>query len=913
MDPPRGHGLNDADQISLVNRPPTPRQTRSAIAGAASVLVAGSMLANNAARAEDSGPLSSSNPTSLGEIVVTAQKRQENIERTAAAVTAFTDSKIAQAGLSGPQRLQFAVPSMTYGEVTGFSFITLRGIGTDIVTSPGGQTAVATYLDGVYTGGQIAAGVPSFDLERIEVLRGPQGTLYGRNAEGGVINYISKPPSFEPGGYASASYGDYNATADDIGITGPIVPEVLSARLSLHYGEHDGYRYNALLHSHADADETYSGRATILYQPTSRLSVTFRGDVSHDRSSSPYELVSQDSVSGGVSQQSPLGVFSLPAADLAGLLSPADIAALDGGSIASRYGLIQPGTLAPDPNRSLDFVSSQPALFLTDSDGGSVTVDWSAGPITVKSISAYRYVGLNFSFNELGEATPQVSSSALSYSSQVTQEFDLSGQAFDDRLEWLAGAYYLHEDAALVATVGLPADGQYVASLYSFTNAPGFPNYNPASAFPLTLAGGYNATYLTAIRNVYSTVVAPTTPFGGGGPILQPYRSIPGTAFVGFAGQQASQSIAGFGQATFKITPTLRLTGGIRLTQDQASIVRSLHSNLVNTLFGVAPTGSPFVPLPPSVLAGFPAGSSLAADLGDLCNRVKESHNWSAPTGVLGLDYDAAPHVLTYAKVAWGYKSGGFNVGQCSGSFNPEYLTDYEGGVKAVWLGGQALTNLAIYYYGYRNIQFSTFVEDAAAILNAGDATALGVELEYAIAPRGLPGFQVDGATSFEASQYGAGCFQDPASLLQPPPSVGQTACANPAEQIKGKELIRAPRWKTNFGAQYSLKLGSAGSLLARGDAAWTDKIYNDIFNGTAPDVSGLTQDPYWVVDARLTWASVDGRYKVEIFGDNITNSLYATSRVALNTPMTLESVTGQFAPPATYGVRFTIKWGSAA
>src|SRR5580700_5271140 len=205
---------------------------------------------SGAAQAQGSGPTSSSNPTSLETIVVTAEKRPENIESTPAAVTAFSETKIDSAGLAGPQQLQFAVPSMTYGEVTGFSFITIRGIGTDIATSPGGQTAVATYLDGVYTGGQIAAGVENFDLQRIEVLRGPQGTLYGRNAEGGVINYISKPPSFDPGGYASASYGNYDATADDIGITGPIVPDVLSAQLSLHYGEHDGYRYNLLLDNH---------------------------------------------------------------------------------------------------------------------------------------------------------------------------------------------------------------------------------------------------------------------------------------------------------------------------------------------------------------------------------------------------------------------------------------------------------------------------------------------------------------------------------------------------------------------------------------------------------------------------------------------------------------------------------------
>jgi iron complex outermembrane receptor protein len=136
--------------------------------------------------------------------------------------------------------------------------------------------------------------------------------------------------------------------------------------------------------------------------------------------------------------------------------------------------------------------------------------------------------------------------------------------------------------------------------------------------------------------------------------------------------------------------------------------------------------------------------------------------------------------------------------------------------------------------------------------------------------------------------------------------------CLNPLEQIKGNELIRAPRWKTSLGAQYSSRLGDGGTLMLRGEGAWSDKIYNDIFNGKAPDIAATTQPPFWIVNARLVWTSANRRYEAELFGANLANSLYATNRVAFNTPATVENVTGQFAPPRTFGVRVTVKLGSA-
>jgi iron complex outermembrane receptor protein len=872
----------------------------------AGVALSAMVLAATAAHGAEaaSTEASASGATKLGEVIVTAQKRSQNIQSTPVAVTAFTGKLIAQAGLTGPQNLQFNVPSLVFGQESGFSLIGLRGIGSDIPV--GGQPGVALYLDGVYDGNQVAAALPTFDLERIEVLRGPQGTLYGRNATGGVINYITTPPSFTPGGYASVSYGNYNTTADDLGITGPIAGDQVAFRLSGHYGYHDGYRFNLQRQAFEDADEVYSVRGSVLAKPTNTLSITVGGDLTHDRSGTPYESISQGTVSGGVSPTYPLGIFSLPAALLPpGVLSPSDLASLNGGSIASRFGLLQPGVPAPDPNTTTDFSAYQRTKYLINAYGINTTIDWNLGSVDIKSITGYRYTHQEWISDSAGLGTPEVDyTPGHTWAKQVTQEFDVSGKAFDNRLDWLVGFYYLHEDSYFDSTIYLPTAGEYAAAFHSFLAPPGSP-------YLFNLANGFDSNYYTEFNNIYSTAVAPGYQFPAGPPDeLIANQTIPREAFLGFRETQSSQSIAGFFQATYKITNALRMTGGFRYTDDQTSVVHTLQSNYVNTLIGAAPDGS-----------------SIAGDFNILCHQVPDSHGWAAPTGTVGLDYDAAPHVLTYAKVAWGYKSGGFNVGACSGHYNPEYLTDYEGGAKAIFADGQVLTNLAIYYYDYKNIQFTTYVANASALKNAGTATAFGVELEYAVRPRPLPGFQLDGWVSYEDSRYGPGCFGDPANLNGaanipqgpnglPPPQCPATDPTGrpvlPSAQINGNELLRAPRWKTQTGGQYTYRFGNGDALMLRAEASWSDSVYNDIFNGKAPLLAGDTQPPFWIVNARLVWTSADQRYEAQLFGANLSNSLYSTNRASFNTPSTVENVAGQFAPPRTFGVRFTVKLGSA-
>ena len=867
---------------------------RAAMGGAAlsGLLIAAGGSAH--AAAADSSAAASEGVTALGEVVVTAQKRSENLQKTPIAITAVTSDRIEQGNINQPVKLQFSVPSMTFGNEDGFTYLTLRGVGNDATSLA--ESSVATYQDGVYTAALITESIPSADLQRIEILRGPQGTLYGRNTTGGVINYITKSPSFDPGANASISYGNYNAVQGDIGVTGPVVQDKIAGRFSFHYGYHDGYYPNIATHVRDYQDRNISGRAAVLFQPTDHLTITVRGDMAHDTFNDAFALIHGTSLDGFTDAAHPLGLFSEPAAfftAVPGLLSPSDIAKLNGGSIASYYGLLQPGPPPPDIFATRTVDNGAPTIFRTDANGASVTVSWDAGVATVKSISAYRYNNLYFENDSGGIGSPSVDFSPfIQRDTQYTEEINISGKGFNDRLDWLVGGFYYHDDGYLATTVFLPSAGEAANAGIFLSSPKGSP-----FAFNLIPAPLPTFNILAAPNNLATVVIDGANPYDGG--FLTAEQSIPTTAFLGFLQRQTSESVAGFFQGTYRIVPQLRLTGGFRFTADSKTAYRELHSNLLYDL-GLGST---------------------------LCNSTT-SKSWTAPTGTVGIDYDAAPHVLTYAKASWGYKAGGMNPGECHHIYDPEYLTDYEGGIKAIFADGQILTNLAIYYYDYKNIQFTTYIQNASEILNAGSATAFGVELEYAIQPRALPGWSVDGSLSYEDSHYGTGCFGDPANLnnagdLPSPleacpatvinPATGLPVPIGPSASIKGNELIRAPKWKTNVGVQYNADLGSSGYLLTRFDAAWTDTIYNDIFNGKVPDLAQWTQPGYWILNARMTWTSPDKRYSAELFGDNLLDTIYATNRVAFNTPTSVYNLGGQLGPPRTFGVRLTVKLGSAA
>lgn len=809
-------------------------------AAEAQVAKASAAPSDNPARVEADEPTGS-----IQDIVVTAQKRSESVQKTPLAVSAFNSEALEQKQISGVAQLQFNVPSLVFAQLTGYSQLSLRGIGSDL-TVTAGEPTVATFQDGVYLGQLFAQSVPSFDLERIEVLRGPQGTLYGRNSTGGTINYITKAPSQKFGANLALGYGSYNKVVVEGGLTGPLIQDVLAARITGKYEDRDGYRTNLFDGKKYDANRQYSVQGSLLFEPTSNLSLTLRGDLTRQTSSPVQQIISVLPSAAGISPSTPTGIFSLPGPVLAGLgplFSAADLATIGNGSVANLYNLAQPSIATPDPSTSLNFANDFLPHSVVNLKGVSGTFVWGTDALTIKSITAYRYSDLSVQVDNDGTSAPIIYENPITQSSkQFTQEFNISGKAMDSRLDWLVGAYYFHDRGVLKADIFVPSLGDLIVASGSFGNQSA-----PVPLFTLSQPFIPNLLQLGSDPVLGTTLVTGTT------------QSI---AFLGFGADQKSVSSAVFGQTTFSATDQLHLTVGLRYTKDTKEVFRQLHSNFV-------PTAA-------------------------LCD-VSAKKSWDAFTGTAGLDYQFGNETMAYAKVSRGYKAGGFNPGECNGSFNPETIWAYEGGLKSTFADGQARVNLAGFYYNFNDIQFTTYIGNASTIRNAAKAKLYGLEAEYTIRPRALGGLQLDGSGSYIHSAYGSQLLQDPLGLA--------------TLDIKGNQLIRAPKWKLNLGAQYRAEIGGLGAVTLRGETSYTSTVFHDVFNGKAPSQSGTIQPSFWVSNARLIWQPEGDQFEVQAFIENIENNLYAYSRVSSATAST---ITGQFSPPRTFGIRVSMKLGSA-
>lgn len=790
----------------------------------------------------DVADASSDDPNGIGEIIVTAQKRSESVQRTPVAVTAFDTEMLEQQQISGVQQLQFNVPSLVFAQLTGYSQLSMRGIGSDL-TVTAGEPTVATFQDGVYMGQLFGQAVPGFDLERIEVLRGPQGTLYGRNSTGGTINYITKEPEFVTGANLGATYGNYDRFAVEAGVTGALVPEKLAARFTVKYDRRDGYRFNLFDGKRYDANDQISGQGSLLFKPSDSFKFILRGDMSRQVSSPVQQFIAGLPGGAGISPETPTGaLFYLPGTvvgSIPGVLAPGSAALLGNNTIAGFLGLAGPGQRGPDPTQTTDIQNDFPSRTRVDLRGVSGTGEIELGGATLKSITAYRFSRLKIQTDNDGSSAPILyEDPIIQTSKQFTQEFNLSGTGMDDRLDWLVGAFYLHDRASLKADLFLPSLGQLIV-------ASGSLGTNGAPPFDLSRP---------LIPNLLQLISDPVL-----GTLIVTGQTTP-IAFLGFGAEQTSSSIAGYGQFTYKLTDKLRFTGGLRYTRDEKEVFRRLHSNFV------------------------PAAA--------LC-ETNSRRSWGAWTGTAGFDYDLADRTLAYAKVSRGYKAGGFNPAECQASFDPETLWSYEGGLKTTTANNQLRLNLAGFYYDFSDIQFTTYINNSSTIKNAANAKLYGLEAEMKFVPDGLKGFSIDGSGSWIHSRYGSQLLQDPTGAA--------------TLDIGGNRLIRAPEWKLNFGIQQQITTGSAGTFSLRGEGSYSSEVFHDVFNGEAPNQAETREAPYWIWNARLNWDAPGGRYGAQLFVENITDQLFAYSRVAAASG---SYVSGQFSPPRTFGARVWVKLG---
>jgi iron complex outermembrane receptor protein len=372
----------------------------------------------------------------LEEIIVTAEKREGTVQDTPISITAFSGQDLAQAGLTSTDALAAYTPGLTIQkEVIGK--VVIRGIGTENYTV-GSDPGVAIHTDGVYLARSSVSIFDFFDTNRIEVLRGPQGTLYGRNATGGVINILSNEPTSEFGGYATLDVGNYSKVRVEGALNMPF-SDSIDARLSVLYAQRDGYTENKFPGADAipaDEETGFPGVPALTSARSRDVDQLDNQDLFAARGQVKFRLT--DDVDLLLLAQFTRD-DSLPPAfkyfNGAPWQAPTDLDLSDLREVSQGFESEIPGSgrTVPSPGKA-------------DQDNYMARLTWDLGNMRFTSITGYR--DIDFSWINDGDGFDQffVTYFQTDESQQFTQEFQLASQG-DGKLQWIVGAYYLDESA----------------------------------------------------------------------------------------------------------------------------------------------------------------------------------------------------------------------------------------------------------------------------------------------------------------------------------------------------------------------------------------------------------------------------------------------------------------------------------
>ncbi len=446
----------------------------------------------------------------IDEIVTTATKRTESVQDVPLSVTAFSQEDLDIKGTTSLVGIQESTPNLNFSVQSAgqnVARVTLRGIGTETLVG-GGDPGVALHIDGVYVGRNSAAVGDVFDVERVEVLRGPQGTLYGRNATGGSVNVISKRPTQETEGFADFTYGNYNNLRVR-GVANTPLSENLSARVAIFAESHDGYIENLYAPGRDSFDKSvHGGRLQLLWETDSGNEFLVRGFYSKAGGAGPGSTYLGDDINtangypgghiigisggGGPPPGAPI------VADAYGLASAADGSAL----------LPRPTDIHQTRKDAPEFVDT-----LIKGIDFEANINVSDG-ILLKSVSSYQTNNNEILVDSDVSEAPIQTRNRQNEASQFSQEFNLISQT-DDPLQWILGAYYYHEEL----------DERFEAT-------------TPAGLVPDT------------------TALPPGAVPGGGGVFQRRLTA------------HEVDSVALFAQLSYDITDRLSVTGGLRHTWD---------------------------------------------------------------------------------------------------------------------------------------------------------------------------------------------------------------------------------------------------------------------------------------------------------------------------------------------------------
>jgi iron complex outermembrane receptor protein len=779
-------------------------------------------------------------------ITVTAEKRAENIQNVPIAITAFTGTDLQTKGVVNLNQLSNLTPNVNLDAGTPFSGDTsvlsasIRGIGSDDFAfniDPG----VGVYLDGVYLARTIGANVDLLDVSRIEVAKGPQGTLFGRNTIGGAINIITRDPGDAFMMQGQVTTGRFNRF--DVGATADIpLSDTVRTSITVSEVRRDGYQrvvpfdnvnnYTfdppTPLNGGTDTHDAYGGqnrfaaRGKLVWQPTSDFTLSWSADWNHqDQEATPVTVVQ--------TYPNTPGAFPIAGTPYNGSIALLYMTCLGRSFIPpqafpvlcnsrrsdgfpSHDGLPPlssvPNLIPIDPSTTqtgnIDTTyANGPNFAKYDSEGTGLTLAWVVDPdLTLKSITGFRHITWNIGTNLDGapDNGELLSVTDKQRQTQFSEELQAIGTAFDQRLNYVLGLYYFYEDGFVHDWV--PFDGSLLA-----VDDLGLNDLRTKS-----YAGYFHADY-KIIDGLAVTV-------GG-------RYSIEKKSFLG--GQQDNNGLSYKASGCYPPDAPSTLIGGPPFLTCQQ-------------LLGFTTPGQPFRYFP----------------------GPWDHQSFYLFTPTVGAQYHFTDDLMAYVSWSKGFKSGGWTTRLSSpisdpadARFGPEKAKTSEIGVKSEWLDHRLQLNAAAFFTYYDQIQLNQQQGASPVLENLGNAHIKGFEIESVMEP--IDNLMIRANVGYTDAYY----THLDTSVVSVVPLASVTI---------NSLLPKTPKWKININPQYYMPLGNGYSLLLQASYTHVSREAND-----AENTPLLMRPAVDLLDASVRFSFHDDKYGITVGGTNITDKRYIT------------------------------------
>jgi iron complex outermembrane receptor protein len=818
-----------------------------------------------------------SSAPALEEIIVTAQKRSENLQDVPISVVAISAQQIKDAGITDIRNLAILTPGLTVTSEGNEAITTarIRGIGT-VGDNPGLESSVGVNIDGVYRPRNGVAFGDLGEIEQIEVLYGPQGELFGKNNDAGVINVTTKRPSSTFGAMAEVTGGNFNDREFRTSVTGPL-SDIMAGRMYVGYQQNSGFLQVVNGVGPSEQNNTNNRKA---YNARGQLLITPSDDVDF--------LLIADYAKRNESCCSAVVEYPGPFQGLVNVFASNPLLGGKPGGLGDSPLIGQPGVVRL-PSSYVAYDNQIIKQNVRDM-GISGELNWNLGFGKLTSITAWRdntvaggndvdYTGIDlFSFPDDGNANS-------TDFKQFSEELRLAGKA--GSLNWLVGGFFNNE---ILSTRTLGAIGDQFE------------------------------TYISAVAS--ASIGQPVNPLL----VSQLTGNAPGTTFFGTgyndSYQQTARSFALFTNETWNITQGLDLTVGLRGTEEKKTATASFNSK------GGGPgcsalLGAPGVFTPP--LAGtnaqaFLLGYGCFSGLDPAINggNFDQSNTENNLSGTVKLSYRFNEEVMTYISGANGYKAGGYNLSRVTAPasvpppgtpalpalfdevgltpnfdthFPRETVESFEAGIKTTLFDKTLRLNAAVFYQKYTDFQLNTFTGIQFVVTSLDKVVSKGVDVDFAWATP-LSGLTIAGGITQDLTNIDN--FGNALPDFCGGPGNGCTARDN-------NRLSFAPLWSGALSASYLIPFGTLGLRTS------VEEKYNSSYNTGSDLDPRKIQQGFGLLNARIGFGALDESWAIEAWGANLADKYYYA--VAFDSPFQFNTISSYLGAPRTFGLTARVKF----